>query len=185
MKEIDELQRRIAAAMDRVSKGVEAMGQAASAPEPQEPAGPDEETLQALDEERTANAQLTERVRVLKEKSETETRGLRQEAEDLRRRLSEGEEAVLRLDTELQRVRRANAQLADACAALQAANAEGVGDAHLINKAMMAELEALRAARSAEAAEAEAILSALAPLVGAQEGKAAPAAPQDSTEGTA
>jgi len=40
-----------------------------------------------------------------------------------------------------------------------------VGDAHLINKTMLAELEALRAARAADVAEASVILASLQPLV--------------------
>ena len=64
MSNIEELQRRIATAMDRVAQGVEQMGNAAPAPDP--------ETAQALEDERTANAQLSERIRTLKTKSETE-----------------------------------------------------------------------------------------------------------------
>ena len=62
-------------------------------------------------------------------------------------------------------MRRANAQLAEACAALREANAEGVGDAGLINAALQAELDAVHAARRADVAEADAILSVLTPLV--------------------
>ena len=49
MNEIDELQRRIAAAMDRVARGVEAMGQAAPEPAPaaEAPAGRDEDMAEA------------------------------------------------------------------------------------------------------------------------------------------
>jgi len=49
--------------------------------------------------------------------------------------------------------------------ALRTANEAGVGEPHLINKAMMAELEALRASRATDVAEADAILGALTPLV--------------------
>lgn len=150
MSDIDELQRRITAAMDRVAKGVEKVSAA--------PSGPDPETLAALEEERTANAQLTERVRALKSRSEAEIAQLRQQIEDGAARMAE-------LDLEVQRVRRANAELTAACATLQAANEEGVGEAHLINRAMLAELEGLRAARAADMAEANAILSVLTPLV--------------------
>lgn len=153
MSDIEELQRRITAAMDQVAFGLEKLGAAA-------PAGPDEETTRLLEEERTANAQLQERVRSLRTKSETETATLRTQVE-------EGEARMAQLDIELQRVRRANAQLSDACAALRDANAEGVGDAHLINKSMLAELEALRAARAADVAEASVILASLQPLVDA------------------
>ncbi|MDF3413483.1 hypothetical protein HKX54_03360 [Sulfitobacter sp. M57] len=150
MSNIDELQRRITKAMDRVASGLDKIGTG--------PTGPDPETLQALEEERTANAQLTERVRTLKSRSEDELA-------QMRARVKEGEARMAQLDVDLQRVRRANAQLTEACEALQAANAEGVGDPHLINKAMLAELEGLRAARASDVAETSAILSALTPLL--------------------
>lgn len=152
MSNIDELQRRITAAMDRVAAGMDKLGAA-------KPSGSDADLSQALEDERTANAQLTERVRALKTKSDTETASLRTQVEEMDARMAQ-------LDIELQRVRRANAQLTEACATLRDANEEGVGDAHLINKAMLAELEGLRAARAADVAEATAILSALTPLVG-------------------
>lgn len=151
MSDIEELQRRITAAMDQVAFGLEKLGPATAA-------GPDAETLKALEEERTANAQLEERVRSLRARAEDEEVKLRSQIDRAQARISE-------LDVELQRVRRANSQLADACAALRAANAEGVGEAHLINKTMLAELEALRAARAADVAEADAILSSLTPLL--------------------
>ena len=151
MSDIVELQRRITAAMDQVAFGLEKLG-------PVIAAAPDADTLRLLKEERTANAQLQERVRGLRTKSESEIAALRAQVE-------EGDARMAQLDIELQRVRRANAQLSDACAALRGANAEGVGDAHLINKAMLAELEALRAARAADAAEASVILASLQPLV--------------------
>ncbi|MCX7565201.1 hypothetical protein OS189_02435 [Sulfitobacter sp. F26169L] len=150
MSDIVELQRRITAAMDQVAFGLDKLGAASS--------GPDEETLRLLEDERIANAQLQERVRSLRTKFESELATLRAQVD-------EGEARMAQLDVELQRVRRANAQLSEACAALRAANSEGVGDPHLINKAMMAELEALRAARAADVAEASVILASLQPLV--------------------
>jgi predicted nucleic acid-binding Zn-ribbon protein len=155
MSNIDELQRRITAAMDRVAAGLAEIssGQAAADPD----------MAQALEDERTANAQLTERVRALKTKSDAEMASLRTQVEESQGRMAQ-------LDVELQRVRRANAALADACTALRDANEEGVGDPHLINKTMLAELEALRAARAADVAESSAILAALTPLVDAAAG---------------
>ena len=150
MSNIEELQRRITAAMDQVAFGLDKLGAAS--------AGPDEETQRQLEDERTANAQLQERVRSLRTKSETELAALRTQTEA-------GEARIAQLDIELQRVRRANAQLTDACAALRDANTEGVGEPHLINKAMLAELEALRAARAADVAEASTILASLTPLL--------------------
>jgi chromosome segregation ATPase len=150
MSNIDELQHRITAAMDRVASGVDKLGSA--------DAGADGEATQALEDERTANAQLTERVRALKTKSDSELTSMRKKIEETEARMAQ-------LDIEMQRVRRANTQLTEACAALRDANEDGVGDPHLINKAMLAELEGLRAARAADVAEASAILSALTPLV--------------------
>lgn len=152
MSDIEELQRRITAAMDQVAFGLEKLSA--------EAAGPDPQTLQALEDERIANAQLQERVRSLRNKSDAELAALRATVD-------EGDARMAQLDIELQRVRRANAQLSDACAALRDANTEGVGDPHLINKAMLAELEALRSARAADVAEASVILASLQPLVDA------------------
>jgi len=157
MSDIDELQRRITAAMDRVAKGLEQVG----------PAAPDPEPLRLLEEERTVSAQLTERVRALREKAD-------QDKAALEAKLASAEARMSQLDMALQRVRRANAQLTESCAALQSANAEGVGDPHLINKAMQSELEGLRAARAAEVSEASGILDALMPLL---DTPAAPATP--------
>lgn len=152
MSNIDELQRRITAAIDRVSAGLEKVSSG--------PSGPDPDMAQALEDERTANAQLTERVRALKTKADAEMAGLRTHIE-------ESEARMAQLDLELQRVRRANTALSEACNALRQANEEGVGDPHLINKSMLSELEALRAARAADVAETSAILAALTPLVDA------------------
>jgi chromosome segregation ATPase len=62
--------------------------------------------------------------------------------------------------------RRVNAQLRQNNLALREANAKGLPDAHLINKAMLTELEAIRASREAERAEIDAVLAELQPLVG-------------------
>ncbi|MEM9636986.1 MAG: hypothetical protein AAGA94_05020 [Pseudomonadota bacterium] len=153
MSDIEELHSRIMAAMDRVARGLDDLGASG---------GEDVDALkQALDEEKTVNAQLTERVRVLGERQEKALEGLEAKA-------AETAERMQKLDLDLQRLRRANGQLSEACEALRNANAEGVGEPHLINKAMMAELEALRAARAAEIAEADEIIAALTPLLDGQ-----------------
>lgn len=150
MSDIDELQRRITNAMDRVAQGLDNINTG--------PAGPDPEMQQALEDERTANAQLTERVRTLKATSENEMAALRAQ-------LEEGAGRMAQLDTELQKLRHANRELADACAALRDANQAGVADPDLINASMTAELDGLRAARASDAAETAAILGALQPLL--------------------
>lgn len=150
MSNIEELQGRITAAIDRIAQGVDKMGSGTASQDP--------EMQQALEDERTANAQLTERVRTLKTRSDGEMAEMRAQVEEADARMGQ-------LDVVFQRVRRANQQLLEACEALRDANAEGVGDPDLINNAMLAELEGLRAARASDVAEASAILAALGPLV--------------------
>ena len=157
MSDIDELQRRITAAMDRVAGGLDQLGANS---------GVDTATLeQALEEEKLANAQLSERVRMLKQ---------RQDDELAEAKASAGAETarMVELDLELQRVRKANDDLRASNQALRAANEAGVAEPHLINKAMMAELEALRSARSADVSETNAIIDALTPLITKAEGAA-------------
>lgn len=148
MSEIEELQRRINAALDRIGQGLEAG--AGGVADPAELAG----LKQALDDEKLANEQLEERVKTLREKRNA----LEEELEALR---EQNAQFLSRLDGELQSLRRANQQLRDNNVALREANATGVGEAHLINKSMMAELESLRANRAADQAETSAILSEL------------------------
>ena len=134
MSEIDALQQRLTAAMDRIAAGTSALGAAQ---------GADTAELQeALEDERVANAQLTERVRKMSERQEEALAEARAASEATQTR-------VAAMDLELQRLRKANDQLRESNAALRTANEEGVGEPHLINTAMMAELEGLRAARAA------------------------------------
>lgn len=173
MSDIEEVQGRIMAAMERASRGLEKLA-AAKEDVP--------DLSQELEEERLANAQLEERVKALKSQIETLTADTQAQLEQTKAELAQAQtklaevdghagqtaathERISALDVELQRVRQTNSQLSDACAALRAANAEGVGDADLINAAMQAELDALRAARSVERAETAAILATLTPLV--------------------
>ncbi len=147
MSEIDELQSRILAAMDRVAQGVDAL----AAPDTSQT----DDLRQALEDEKASNAALSEKVETL----------TRQQQENEDAVAAQVSEKVASLDTQLQKLRRANAQLTEACDALRRANAEGVGEPHLINKSMMAELEAIKAMRNAEMAEADEIIAALTPLL--------------------
>ncbi|MBN7786605.1 hypothetical protein JYP51_16885 [Ponticoccus gilvus] len=122
------------------------------APEASEPtADPAELTAlrEALEDEQMANAQLQERLRALKARPAG----------------GPSPEAVAKLDSEVQRLRRANEGLLDSSAALREANAQGLADAGLIDRAMAAELEALRAARASEVVEVEAVIGTLEPML--------------------
>ncbi|MEM6375776.1 MAG: hypothetical protein AAF686_06005 [Pseudomonadota bacterium] len=148
IEEIEAAQQRINAALDRLAQSVEARAGAAAAETELA------ELRQALEDEKTANGQLEERLKAQALKRSA----LEQEIETLR---EQSTQAAARLDTELQSLRRANRQLRDNNTALREANTTGVGEPHLINKSMMAELEALRAERNAEQAETSAILASL------------------------
>ena len=155
MSDIEELQRRITAAMDRVAGGLDQLGAYSS--------GDSAGLEQALEEEKLANAQLIERVRVLNQRQKDEWAAATQTAEAANVRMAE-------LDDKIQRVRKANDGLRELNDALRVANEAGVGEPHLINKSMMAELEALRAARAVDVSEVTAIIEALTPLINEAEG---------------
>lgn len=156
MSDIEALQSRIMAAMDRIGQGVEAMAAAPPAADPDELAA----LRTALEEEQLATAQLEERIKKLKSAHEAEL-----EAAAAAAAPAVDGEALAALDDQLQRLRKANDQLRDSNAALRDANEAGVGEPHLINTAMLAELEGLRAMRATEAAEASAIMGQLVPIL--------------------
>lgn len=166
MSDIEGLQSRIMAALDRIGQGIEAMdaggGSGGSG-------GDDADALrQELEDEKLANAQLEERIKQIKSKleaAEAELGALRAAAKEQAGDADARGAGLRKLDGELQALRKANQQLRDNNAALRAANTDGVVEPHLINKAMMAELEGLRAARSADRAEMDAVLSELDALV--------------------
>ncbi len=151
-------ERRLATALARIAAGIDGIAIAGGA---REAARSDEaeELRDLLESERAANAQLTERVRAIKEKQETMIGALEKKVA----RLSE---QVEQAEAELQRQNRVNSQLVEVNRALIDAAAAGTTEPHLINRAMMAELEALRAARSAELVEMNDILAELKPLLG-------------------
>lgn len=149
MSQIEELQSRITSALDRISQGLETRSGEEGAD-----ASELEALRQQLDDERIASAQLEERVKRMKDKLEAA------EAET-NKSMEEHRASLTALDGELQSLRRANSQLRDNNKALREANEAGVAEPHLINKAMLAELEGLRAARTADRAEADAVMGEL------------------------
>ena len=157
MQEISELERRITAALERIGKGLDRLSSAQRpAAVPLASAAPAADaTLRAqLEEEKSLTAQLQERLRAAKER---ESKG------DLQARIDRLTQQLDVQGLELQRMRRTNAALREQLAALQKAQAEGITEPQLINKAMAAELDALRALRMTEIAEMDEILAALEP----------------------
>ena len=145
MSDISALEGRITAALDRIRRGVEARGAAPT------------DLSEALASERAANAELVERVRALKERQDTQVSALTERVEAQKAQM-------MKLDTELQRLRASNAQLREMNTQLRAAVTEGLAP-ELLDQAVAAEVEALQAQRAADAAELEAILPELTPLI--------------------
>jgi len=161
MSEISELERRITSALDRIRRGVDLLDGVPLAANAAA-RGPDMADIRGLetrlDEERMVNAQLEERVRVLKERQDNKLAALETAVEDGRARLSG-------MDRDMQVLRGANAELRDLTAQMRTALSVGVAEPELINRALMAELEALRATRAAELAEVNAVLRELKPII--------------------
>ncbi|NEY89244.1 hypothetical protein [Tabrizicola oligotrophica] len=110
MQDIVELERRITAAMERIGSGLDRFAGRAS-----DSAGADElaRLTEALDEERMANAQLNERVRVLRER-EIAGQGSAEAVEELQAQLA------AQID-EIATLRRVLAEAGKEIAALRAA----------------------------------------------------------------
>lgn len=148
MSDISTLESRITAALDRIRQGLDA-------PAGQTDADP---ALQAaLVDERAQNAELVERVRVLKDRQDTQVANLTARTESQNQQL-----AIL--DAELQQLRASNVQLRDMNAKLRDTVTIGLSP-ELHDAAVTAELDALTAQRSADAAEVDAILAELKPLI--------------------
>jgi chromosome segregation ATPase len=143
---------RITAALDRIRTGLNALGAA-----PLDMDGASIASLRGeLEAEREANAQLEERVRQLKERQDGRIAQLEADLEKAR-------DVVAALDGGLQGLRQTNADLRALTAALRTAAAESVAEAELINRAILAELDATKAAQAADRAELDAVLAELMP----------------------
>lgn len=169
MDDIAELEGRITRALDRIRAGVEGMAAGAVVSLPAEPAidveavaaaEAEREALeQRLIEEKQASAALEERVAKLKERQDEKIAGL--EAA-----LKEGRGRLVSLGEELERIKQHNADLRAVTESLREAMARDVAEPHLVNKAMLAEIDSLKALRETEAAEIEAVIAELRPLGG-------------------
>ncbi len=175
MDDIAELERRITGALMRIDQAVEGIGSTAVLTADTVPVatladGVAEAEIarlnEALDEERMLSAQLNERLRVVRDKEAGERVTLQTEVDRLMKLLDvQG--------IEMQRLKKTVSALREETRSLTEAGEAGQIEPHLINKAMLTELEALRALRSAEAAELHEIIAALDPL-------AAPLPPEEA-----
>jgi Spy/CpxP family protein refolding chaperone len=148
MSEISLLEARITDALDRIRQGLDQRaGQVAS----------DAGLTAALEHERATNAELVERVGILKDRQDTQVASLTTRVETQRNQL-------IALDVELQQLRASNVQLREMNTKLREAVTSGLAP-ELHSEAVAAEIAALHAQRSADAAEMDAILTELKPLI--------------------
>jgi chromosome segregation ATPase len=158
MNEITDIRTRIEDALDRIGKGIAALQPVPATP----PEAIDPAVLAALQdqvaEEKTANAQLEERIRLLKSRQESQIAALEAQIAAQRDQLTD-------LDRDLQRLRESNADLRDLAGQMRVKLADNVAEPELVNRAMMAEIEALRATRAADLAEVTAVLNVLKPVI--------------------
>lgn len=165
MSDIEALESRILAALDRIGDGVArlpepgALAASMAITEIEDQTGEVEKLEAALAEERIVSAQLEERVKALKARQDETVDRLRSQIEEMRQQSAQVQEAS-------ERLRQVNADLRDINARLREQLSAQTAEPHLINKAMMAELEALRATRAADKAEVEAVMQELRPLIG-------------------
>lgn len=139
MQEITDLERRITAALERIGRGIEGIGQSRAAAQAGNKApisGLDagsaatgaDEILAALEEERMANAQLQERLRALRDKQAAESRrhsdeltALQDELQGERQEMAVQREQIDRLEQELAALRTERRAEADAITEIVAA----------------------------------------------------------------
>ncbi|MGB8812116.1 MAG: hypothetical protein WCC57_02930 [Paracoccaceae bacterium] len=158
MSEIAELERRITAALERIGAGLEHLSSVGGDGDVMDESEALTTLRAALDDEKTVNAQLTERLRAVKDRDAQSVHALEDRVELMTRQLD-----VQGL--ELQRMRKTTIQLRETLRSLRESMADSVTDPHMVNKAMLAELEALRATRATETAELDEILAELSPLL--------------------
>lgn len=169
MQDLAELERRIAAALHRIGEGLEALSQPplpVAAPEGGDDG--DEARVAALESElaaeRTLAASLRQRIADL-EDGPPVIADLPADVASLYARI---DKMTAQLDVqglEMQRMRKTVVQLRENLRGLRRAQVANLPDPDQINRAMMAELEAMRVARLSEVAEMDEILSELTPLI--------------------
>ncbi|WP_380052713.1 hypothetical protein ACFE33_09580 [Falsihalocynthiibacter sp. SS001] len=155
MSEIVDYERRITAALSKISETINA-----STAKPAETA-PDQGAIaaleKALESERTVNAQLEARVIAIKTTQE-------ETVTNLEKRVAELQVALKTVEADALALKNVNAQLRENNAALR--DAATANDPEVINKSMEAELVALRAVHTADRNEMDGLLGELSEIIG-------------------
>ncbi len=146
MTDVTELERRITAALDRISQSAETLSAGSSESSP--------DLLEDLEIERATNARL----------AEAGQQNLAR-IERLETRLARLNDRLEFVEIENKRLQAVADTMRDANVAMREAYTSGAADPEAFNLALQAENDALRAARAADLAEMDEILGDLAPLV--------------------
>ncbi len=168
MGEIEDLEARIVAAFARISAGVVALSDMRDAAPVAEVSDQSEalaELQEALEDERMVKVQLEERLRLLSDQRAVTEAALQGEIEVLVRKLDAQGLDVQSLSVTVSHLREDLRRLREGAE-------QGVVDPSLINRAMLAELEALRSTRAAEVNELSDILASLGGVLDAEEAHA-------------
>ncbi len=158
MSKGSELEKRLGRALDRIARSAQGLGRASEAAT----AAPTEELQAQLDAERRKNAKLSERVNAVRQRQDSSFA-------TLERRLARMTEQLDLQSLEMLRLKKANTKLIEANRKLREDTEANVIEASTVNRALLAELEALRAERAAEMAEMEDVLGELKPMIEAGE----------------
>lgn len=169
MTELPELERRISAALRRIGDGLDRLPAA-------EPAAPEDDAALRIAAQEIARlkaelaaAQAAAAIPAAAAAApDPEAAGLRARVEELTRQLDDQ-------GLELSRMRQTTIQLRETLRAMREQQ-QGQVEAHLLNKAMLAELEALRAVRASEVIELEQLISELVPILEANADQTPPLA---------
>lgn len=162
MNDLEGLADRLTAALGRIETGIAKSDDGTA----------DASMAEALDAERTANAQLEERVRAIKTKQEAMASAFESKIKELQDALEAREREIADMGREVEdardrerRLAETNDALRSAHTALRAAAESAVVEPQLVNGSMSAELDALSEARRSDRAELDGLIAALAPLV--------------------
>jgi len=169
MTEIDDHERRLAAALARIGAAAERLAEPPPDAQSRAEAEPDSAAevesarlARLLDAAQAQNDDLTARLDLARERQAATV-------DTLEQRIASQTRQIDAQGIEVQRLRMVNVQLREALRSLREALTAGAADAGQINRAMQAEIEAMRTARQIEASELDTLLAALEPHLAAAE----------------
>jgi len=159
MGNVKDLEQRLGRALERIAYSASRRPAPVAAPAADPDSAAELAELRAqLASERAKTAQLTERVNAVKQRQESSFT-------TLERRLARMTEQLDLQSLEMLRLKKANTKLIEANRQLREGHEALVIEPSTVNRALLAELEALRAERAADVAEMEDVLGELKPLL--------------------